>query len=397
MQKRKKNVIRTGIEALYLSPPEWMKNKRIGLLCNAASCDSRYRHASELIDQAFPGALRAIFSPQHGFFAEKQDNMIESDHFIDSKRGIPVYSLYGETRIPTPEMFEKIDVLIVDLQDAGARVYTFFTTMAYCMEQAAKMKIKVVIADRPNPIGGRQMEGNLLRPDCQSFVGRFPIPMRHGLTPGEFARYINTAHEIRCDLAVIPMSGWKRVMYYNDTGLAWIPPSPNLPTPSTAMVYPGQVLLEGTNLSEGRGTTQPFEIFGAPYLDTDAIIKAMGGRDLPGAFLRPVIFEPVSNKWASSTCHGFQIHVTDPGKYSPYETSIRLIASIYQRHHEDGFEWKQPPYEYEWDRNPFDLITGNRQIRESIEAGIPVDKLKENWKKELAGYRKEIESFLLYD
>ena len=256
----------SGLERLIADPPAWLEGRRLGLLCNPASVDSGLRHARHLLRDRFPGALRALFSPQHGFFAEKQDNMIESDDMVDPVLGIPVFSLYGSTRIPSAGMLADIDVLVVDLQDAGTRVYTFATTLSYCMETAAACGKTVLVLDRPNPTGGAAVEGNLLRAEWASFVGRYPIPMRHGLTLAELARLFNAAFGIGCDLQVMPMSGWKREMTFADTGLPWVAPSPNLPTPAAALVYPGQVLWEGTNVSEGRGTTQPFELFGAPYL-----------------------------------------------------------------------------------------------------------------------------------
>jgi len=257
----------TGLENLLNSPRPWIYNERIGILCNPASTDRHLAHTRRLVDQAFPGQLKALYSPQHGFFADKQDNMIESEDIIDPVLQIPVFSLYGQTRIPEARMFQPIDVLLVDLQDVGTRVYTFIYTLSYCLEAARKFNIKVVILDRPNPINGITVEGNCLAADCVSFVGRYPIPMRHGLTVGEIGMLFNDYFEIGCDLEVIPMRGWKRNMLFGDTGLPWVAPSPNLPTPVSTLVYPGQVLWEGTNVSEGRGTTQPFELVGAPFMD----------------------------------------------------------------------------------------------------------------------------------
>ena len=249
--------ILTGLDTLKHTPVPDLKGKRLGLLANPASVDSSFCHAKTLIRQHYPGQLTALFSPQHGFHAEKQDNMIESDHGRDPELGIPIYSLYSETRIPTPEMFDDIDALLVDIQDVGTRVYTFIYTISHCMETAAKTGKQVVILDRPNPIGGKQVEGNILEEGFTSFVGRFPIPMRHGLTVGEIASLFNREFNINCDLKVIPMEGWQREMYWEETGLPWIPPSPNLPTPLSCVVYPGQVIWEGSLLSEGRGTPCP--------------------------------------------------------------------------------------------------------------------------------------------
>jgi len=386
----------TGLKHLAHCPLSDLAEKRLGLLCNPASVDDRFRHARHVISRVFPGRLKALFSPQHGFFAEKQDNMVESADFFDKELQIPVFSLYGATRIPTAEMMDGIDVLIVDLQDAGTRVYTFFTTLSYCMEEAARQQKAVVILDRPNPVGGLQVEGNCLNPCYASFVGRYPIPMRHGLTIGEYARLINAEFHIGCDLSVIAMKGWKRHMYYTDTGLAWIPPSPNLPTPASAMVYPGQVLWEGTNVSEGRGTTQPFELFGAPWMDTNVLEKALGETPIAGAVLRPAMFEPTSGKWAGRSCHGFQIHVTDREKYLPYQTSLALVGAV-RKLFGNEFAWKMPPYEYEWEKLPFDLITGDAQIRVQLEAGADAAEMARHWQAQTEAYQQQIRPYLLYE
>ncbi len=385
----------TGLENFIKSPPAFAAGKRLGLLCNPASLGRDYIHAREMINMRFPGKLTALYSPQHGFFSEKQDNMIESDNMVDPLLGIPVFSLYGKTRIPTKEMFEPIDILLIDLQDAGTRVYTFIYTMSYCLEAAKRFGRKVAVLDRPNPIGGAAVEGNCLSPGYASFVGRYPIPMRHGLTIGELALLFNSHFGIDCDLEVVPMKGWKRTMFFSDTGLPWIPPSPNLPTPASAAVYPGQVILEGTNISEGRGTTQPFEIFGAPFIITRKIISALGGNRLPGIVLRPVVFEPTSNKWQGEECNGFQIHITDPVKYKPYFSTLKLLHAIYL-HHGSEFRWKSPPYEYEFDKYPVDLITGNPSIREAIEKADQIDDIENRWQPELEEYLNISRKYYLY-
>jgi uncharacterized protein YbbC (DUF1343 family) len=298
--------VRTGLENLLASPPACLSGRRLGLLCNPASVDSQLRHARELISNRFPGQLTALFFPQHGFFSEKQDNMVESGDMLDPVLNIPVFSLYGKTRMPTAEMLDHLDVLLVDLQDVGTRVYTFIYTISYCLEAARQYGKKVLILDRPNPVNGVAIEGNLLKPEWASFVGRYEVPMRHGLTMAEFTRFINGNYHIGCDLSVIPMSGWHRDMFFADTGLFWVPPSPNLPTPASALVYPGQVVWEGTNVSEGRGTCLPFELFGAPYVVPDIILSSLGDLQQMGATLRPAAFEPVSNKWTGELCRGFK-------------------------------------------------------------------------------------------
>ena len=387
--------VQTGLESFLSSPPKWIFGNRIGLLCNPASVDGCFRHASELIDHRFPGHLKALYSPQHGFFSEKQDNMIESNHTIHATLDIPVFSLYGKTRIPDKSMLDPIDILIIDLQDVGTRVYTFIYTMSYCMEAAKKWGKKVVVLDRPNPINGNMTEGNLLSVDCASFVGRYAVPMRHGLTIGELSLLFNNDFGIGCDLAVIPMKGWNREMFFRATGLPWIPPSPNMPSPVSAMVYPGQVLWEGTNVSEGRGTTLPFEMFGAPFIDAKRILTAVDGYNLPGITLRSIVFEPTFNKWSGSPCNGFQIHITDPYEFKPFITTLRLIHAVIA-HHKDMFQWKQPPYEYEFERLPIDLIIGDKKIRQRVENLDDISAIEDSWHDALKGFEETSRSVHLY-
>ena len=387
-------MISLGIEELLAAPPAWLDNKRLGLLCNQASTDRHFRHSRDLIHQAFGDRFTALFTPQHGFFCEKQDNMIESGHMTDQITGRPVFSLYGDTRRPTKEMFEHIDVLLVDIVDVGTRVYTFLYTLAYCMEAAREFGKKVVVLDRPNPIGDA-VEGNLLKEDCRSFVGLYPIPMRHGLTFGELALLLNDAYGIKADLAVIPMRGWQREMYFPDTGLPFVFPSPNMPTPAAALTYPGQVIWEGTNISEGRGTTLPFELLGAPYLDHRELLAKLAAIPLPGCHLRPVVFEPTSNKWAGVACTGFNLHVTDRATFKPYRTALALLQAIMLLYPE-GFQYKQPPYEYEFTRLPMDLILGDTALRKALEAGEDLLALENGWQEELAAFDRLRRQYFLY-
>lgn len=386
--------VMTGLENLKTNPPGYLKGKRLGLLANPASVDTAFTHCLDIISRLFPGQLTALFSPQHGFYAEKQDNMIESDHEMEPRLNIPVFSLYSETRIPTPQMFDKIDTLIIDIQDVGTRVYTFIYTISHCIEMAAKLKKTVVILDRPNPIGGLAVEGNILDPDYASFVGRFPIPMRHGLTVGEISQFFNREFHLGCDLKIIPMEGWKRSMYWQDTNLVWLPPSPNLPTPLSCMVYPGQVIFEGTNISEGRGTTLPFEQFGAPFLDTEAIGQAAAEK-IRGAFLRPINFEPTSGKWKQQVCRGFHIHITARKRFKPYLASLYLMQLI-QKFHPEAFEFKPPPYEYEYERQPIDLILGSRDIRKKITEMEDIAALETHWQEGLSRFKALSKSYYLY-
>jgi uncharacterized protein YbbC (DUF1343 family) len=388
-------MISIGIEQLVASPPGWIRDRRLGLLCNQASTDRRFVHSRDLLLQAFPGQLTCLFSPQHGFFSEKQDNMIESAHGIDSVSGLPIHSLYGETRKPLPAMFADIDILLVDLQDVGTRVYTFIWTVVHCLQTAAETGTKVVILDRPNPVGGVLVEGNLLERDYRSFVGLYEIPMRHGLTMGELALLCNREMGIDCDLAVVRMAGWQRDMFFCDTGFPWVFPSPNMPTPLTALVYPGQVIWEGTNISEGRGTTLPFELVGAPFLEWTPVLEKLSAADLPGCVLRPIAFEPTSGKWAGETCPGFQLHVTDPHTFLPWRTSLALLQAVLQ-HYPGEFARKEPPYEYEYERLPLDLIIGDRNIRQRLEQGEPIAELETSWQDDLREYRERCQAVFLY-
>ncbi len=390
----KKKVI-TGLESLIENPPAYLIGKRLGLLANPASVDYHFIHASTLINERFPGQLTALFSPQHGFYAEKQDNMIESASFIQPEFNIPVFSLYSETRKPTKQMFDHIDVLLVDIQDVGTRVYTFIYTVSYCLEMAAKLNKQIVILDRPNPIGGTQIEGNLLSTDYASFVGRYPIPMRHGLTIGEVSQYFNDTFNIKADLKIVPMKNWKRTMYWEDTHLAWIVPSPNLPTPKSCLVYPGQVIWEGTNISEGRGTTLPFEQFGAPFLDTKTI-QNKAAPLIPGAVLRCVNFEPTSGKWQGYNCKGFQIHVTSQQAFKPYFTSLMLLQLIIA-HHPNEFEFKSPPYEYEYEKLPMDLILGSKKLRQRIVEQKDIHQIESEWQKDIDPFLHASKKVHLYE
>lgn len=385
-----------GLEVFLQEPPAWVSQAPLGLLCHAPSLDRRFRPAPELVARRFPGQLRVLFSPQHGLKGDKQDNMVASPDFEDPLLHIPVVSLYGPRLDPPRDALEKIAVLLVDLQDVGTRVYTYGATLAKVMAAAARVGIKVAVLDRPNPIGGLQVEGNLLQPEWASFVGPYTLPMRHGFTLGELARYYNATQNLGCDLEVIPARGWRREDYFDATGLPWIMPSPNLPTLDGVLVYPGQVLLEGTNLSEGRGTTRPFEFCGAPFLEPARVRQVLQDTPLPGVVLREVGFEPTFHKWAGQLCHGFQLHVTDRRAFKPYYTTLALLAAL-RRLYPEHFAWRQPPYEYETERLPFDLLTGDPAVRQGLDAGRPVADLEAAWIPDLEAFRQASREFWLYD
>ncbi len=388
-------MVSLGIEELLASPPSFLKDKRLGLLCNQASTDSFFRHSRDLVMAAFPGQLSCIFSPQHGFFAEKQDNMVESDHDRDQISGLPVFSLYGETRQPSPAMMDLVDVVLVDIVDVGTRVYTFMYTLAYMLEAAATAGKTVVVLDRPNPIGGEIVEGNILEEGYRSFVGLYPLPMRHGLTFGELALLFNDHFKIGAELHVIKMKGWQRGMHFPDCKLPWLFPSPNMPSYAASLVYPGQVIWEGTNISEGRGTSLPFELFGAPFLHCGEILEFIAHIPLPGAFLRPLQFEPTFHKWQGQVCNGFQLHVTDSDRFRPYRTTLTLlqaVTALYPEH----FAYKQPPYEYEYDILPMDLILGSRQVRMALEEGVNILELEKSWQQGLQEFDQMRRAYFLY-
>ena len=393
--------VQSGIERLLADSPPLLQGKSLGLLANPASVacpegNRRFCSTRVLIANQYPGQLKVLFSPQHGFFAEKPANMVPSEDLIDPVLNIPVFSLYGKTRRPLEAMLEPIDILIVDLQDVGTRVYTFVYTMALCLQAARAHHKQVLVVDRPNPIGGNRVEGNCLKTEYASFVGMYPIPMRHGLTIGELALLFNDYFGIGCELTVTPMAGWKREMLFQDTGLPWIPPSPNLPNPTSALVYPGQVLWEGTNVSEGRGTTQPFEIFGAPFIDTARLEARIPEDKLAGVHLRPFAFEPTSDKWEKKLCCGFQLHIIDTRTYQPYKTTLSLLQAVVSVH-QDAFQWKPPPYEYEFEKLPFDLITGDPSVRKAVEGLHPLEDLEHTWTEELRRFEEIRKPYLLYD
>jgi uncharacterized protein YbbC (DUF1343 family) len=339
--------------------------------------------------------LGAIFGPQHGFRSDLQDNMIESPHGHDPCRRVPVYSLYSETREPTAEMLAGLDVLVIDLQDIGARIYTYIYTMANCLRACARHGVPVVVCDRPNPIGGVEVEGEALVPGFESFVGQFPIPMRHGLTIGELARLFNDHFAIGADLEVVTMEGWRRDLFADEASAPWVMPSPNIPTLDSAVVYPGAVLLEGTLASEGRGTTRPFELTGAPWVHAEAFADRLNGHGLAGVVFRPTVFEPTFQKHARTTCGGCQLHVTDRRRFRPVAAGVAVIEEL-RRADPAAFAWRPPPYEYEPRLMPIDILAGSSRLREAIDAGESGSSIAASWHDDEARFRALRAPFLLY-
>ena len=372
-----------------------LRGARVGVVCNHASIDHVYRHVVDrLIEE--PGVeLAAIFGPQHGFRSDVQDNMVETPHANDSARRVPVYSLYSDTREPSPEMLQGLDILVIDLQDIGARIYTYIYTMANCLRACGRHGVPVIVCDRPNPINGSDVEGETLVRGYESFVGLFPIPMRHGMTIGELARLFNETFDLGATDEVARMEGWRRESYGDSAGLPWVMPSPNMPTLDTAIVYPGTVLFEGTMLSEGRGTTRPFELLGAPWIDAERFAGALNGLELPGAYFRPAVFEPTFQKHAKTACGGCQIHVTDRSAFRPVLTGAALIQ-MFRRANPEQFAWRQPPYEYEHTKLPIDILAGSDRLRRQIESNIPPQTIAEGWHDDEAAFRALRKPFLLY-
>jgi uncharacterized protein YbbC (DUF1343 family) len=385
--------VRLGSEKLAASGT--LNNMRVGIVSNPASVDARYRHSVDVL-AALPGVkLGAIFGPQHGFRSDVQDNMIETSHSRDARRSVPVYSLYSETREPSAEMLQGLDALVVDLQDVGSRIYTFVYTMANCLRAGKKHGVPVIVCDRPNPIGGTAMDGPMLIKGYESFVGQFPIPLRHGMTIGELARFFNDGCGIGADLTVVAMDHWQRPMHYDETGLPWVMPSPNMPTLDTAVVYPGTVLFEGTNVSEGRGTTRPFELIGAPWVHPEALAEKLASHMLPGVCFRAAMFEPTFQKHAKQPCGGCQIHVLDRDAYRAVPSAVAVLIEI-RAQNPSSFQWRQPPYEYEHEKLPFDILAGSNILREQVEAGTRPSEIYSRWQDGLRQFAEERKPFLLY-
>ena len=372
-----------------------LSGHRIGLVSNPASVDPRFRHVADRVAARSDVTLAALFGPQHGFHADLQDDMVETPHVRHPRLDVPIYSLYSETREPTAAMLDGLDLLVIDLQDVGTRVYTYIYTMANCLRAAARHGVRVIVCDRPNPIGGDAIEGPVLDVGYTSFVGQFPIPLRHGMTIGELARLFNDQFAIGADLDVVAVDGWLRASYHDDAGCPWVMPSPNLPTLDSAIVYPGGVLLEGTTLSEGRGTTRPFELVGAPGIDADDVAARLNALALPGVHFRPVTFEPAFQKHARRPCGGCQLHVTNRRAFRPVLAAVAVMQTFRQAA-PDAFAWRDPPYEYEHEKMPIDALSGSDRLRLQIDADVAALDIARGWDAELAEFAEIRAQFLLY-
>jgi uncharacterized protein YbbC (DUF1343 family) len=389
--------MRTGLDVLRDQAWRPLRGLRIGLVCHPASVDGRLCHAAELLAEADGVHLAALFGPEHGFHGQAQD-LIGVTGQGDAVAGLRVHSLYGATvdsLRPTEEQVRGLDALVIDLQDVGSRYYTFQATMLLCLEAASAHGLQTFVLDRPNPLGGDVVEGPALQPGFESFVGIHPVATRHGMTIGELARMYRAERRLATELQVIPCDGWQRSQHYEQTGLPWVLPSPNMPTLETAFVYPGQCLLEGTNLSEGRGTTRPFELCGAPWIDARRLAARLEREALPGVRFRPAWFQPTFHKFAGQTCGGVQLHVTDRQTFRPLRTSLALL-SVLREVSGGRFAWRTEPYEFVADRPAIDLLFGSDRERVGLEADVPVSELAQAWEAEEEAFRQRRREFLLY-
>lgn len=387
----------SGLDIVSHRLPSELRGKRTGLLCHSSSISSDYRHITEIFANGSGYVLSALFGPQHGLSGQTQDNMIEWEGTVDPHLGIPVYSLYGLHRKPTPSMLNGLEVFVVDLQDVGARLYTYIWTVKLCMEACAEAGIPVWILDRPNPIGRIQVDGPVLREEYFTFVGGACIPLCHRMTLGEMAIWVKEKYNPGCELHVIRAEGWRRNSLYSETGLPWVLPSPNMPTEQSASVYPGTVLAEALNLSEGRGTVIPFELTGAPWIDGRRLLADMRGRNLPGCRFRMHDFIPTFNKYAGEYCRGIQIHVTDHSVFRPVATALHLFDAIIRTSPEDSLKFNPPPYEYEYNLMPFDILSGDDRMREVLTKGLSLREETERWDASAEVFKAEFRQMALYE
>ncbi len=385
-----------GIDHLLAQPKKYLKGKTIGLIVNHTSLASDGRHSISHFKSHSGFSLQALFAPEHGLYGTAQD-MVHITDEVDPLSGLNIKSLYGTNEaslVPDPALLEDIDNLVFDIQDVGARYYTFIYTMANCMTICKEAGVRMVVCDRPNPINGTSVEGNLVGKTWHSFVGQYPLPNRHGMTVGELAHLFNES--IHCDLKVVPMTGWSREMWYDQTGMVWIPPSPNMPTLATAIVYPGMCLIEGTLLSEGRGTTLPFEQIGAPFIDPNKLSVQLEKHLLPGVFFRPQYFKPIFQKHAGEVCAGLQFHVTNRHRFKPLLTTLTLLRAIAEICF-DQLQWRTEPYEFVSDRLAIDLLYGNEKLRESLfDSDFSLERLENSWQEELASFLSLRQEYLIY-
>ena len=386
----------TGLEVILNKFPEKLKGQKIGILCHAASITRDFEHISDIFFRRKDCKIVALFGPQHGIHGQTQDNMIEWQSERHPVFNIPVYSLYGQHRMPTPEMLKGIDVFLIDLQDVGARPYTYIWTVKLCIEACMKAGIPVWVLDRPNPVSKLPFDGPVLKKEYFTFVGGASIPLCHRMTIGELALWIKEKYWPSCELNIVWMKNWKRSSLFYETGLPWVLPSPNMPTVNTAMVYPGTVLIEALNLSEGRGTTIPFELFGAPFIDSEKLKKNIDARKIKGCAFRLHDFIPTFHKYCGNLCHGMQIYVTDVTRFKPVVSVLELLDAIIETSEPDALKFNLPPYEYEYKLMPFDILSGDSGMRELLIARKNVGIEKERWTHEIEEFKNDFRQIEAY-
>jgi uncharacterized protein YbbC (DUF1343 family) len=383
---------RNGIDLFPQAFRRIIGGKAIVLVTGSANTDSRGKPVYEVVRRLAGKRLKAIWSLQHGFFVDRQDNMVPSPSFFWAEGGIQVRSLYGGSLLPEEGWLAGVDALVVDPFDIGTRVYTFVNHLVMLLRWLSGRGIEVIVLDRPNPLNGRDLEGNVARPDHFSIVAQLPVPMRHGLSAGEFLSFALSHHGLDVPLTVIKAAGWSRRDFFAGE---WTLPSPNMPSLAAALVYPGAVMLEGTNLSEGRGTTRPFELAGAPFIDPGRLAAELARLRLPGARFVPVFFRPEFSKHAGRVCRGVLVQVMDRRRFRSFETFYELIRLVSLLHPGD-FRWQGPPYEFEYRRPPIDMICGSPEVREALDAGVPFARLRRRIERQLAAYDGHVRPFLLY-
>jgi len=387
----------TGLESILAEFPASLKGKRIGILCHAPSITRSFEHISEVFFERKDCKLAALFGPQHGIHGQTQDNMIEWQSQLHPVFKIPLYSLYGEHRKPTPEMLKGIDILLIDLQDVGARLYTYIWTVKLCMEACSEAGIPVWVLDRPNPVGKLPFDGPVLKKEYFTFVGGASIPLCHRMTLGEMSLWLKERYFPSCELRVVWMKNWHRSSLWTDTGLPWVLPSPNIPTLQSATVYPGTVLIEALNLSEARGTTIPFELFGAPFINSEKLKKNLIERNIKGCVFRAHDYIPTFHKYQGELCYGMQIHVTDINSFKPVATALDIFDAIIETSDPDSLRFKMPPYEYEYNLMPFDILSGDSGMRESLISRKNTAIEKERWAQEIEEFKTEFNQIAAYD
>ena len=374
-----------GIEVLLTERLDLIRGKRVGLVTNHTGIDRQRHHDIDLL-RSSPGVkLVALFSPEHGIRGQAQAGETVTNT-KDAASGLPIYSLYGQVTRPTPEMLSGVDVLMYDIQDLGVRFYTYISTMRECMEAAASNGIPFIVLDRPDPLGGEVIEGGPLDPRFSSFVGAFEIPIRYGLTPGELARYYSEEQHLRLRLEVVKMKGWRRADWYDETGLPWVAPSPNIPDLETALVYPGMCLLEGTNLSEGRGTGKPFRLVGAPWIDGDWLARTLNERHLSGTSFQPANFVPTQSKFAGQMCRGVEIQVVERARFLPVPGAIELLKAVRSKY----------PKNFQWRSEHFDRLAGSSSLRLAIDQGRSIQEILLQWQDSLREFDRKRREFFLY-